>query len=73
MPKNKNVKKVSSGKRGIEDKLKAEQILQSFKGGEAELEEKKTELIKAKENYHRLCREFIDLWSKTRRAQRGAL
>ncbi len=73
MARNKNVKRSSSGKRGIKDKLKAEQILQSLKGGEAELEEKKTELIKAKENYHRLCREFIDLWSKTRRAQRGAL
>lgn len=73
MAKNRNVRKGFSGKRGIEDKLKAEQILQSFKGGEAELEEKKTELIKAKENYHRLCREFIDLWSKTRRAQRVAL
>ena len=35
--------------------------------------EKKSELIKAKENYHRLCREFIDLWSARRRAQRGAL
>jgi hypothetical protein len=72
MAKNKNVKKGSSGKSVIEDKLKAEEILQSFKGGETELEEKKTELIKAKENYYRLCREFLDLWSKTR-TQRGGL
>ncbi len=33
----------------------------------------KTELIKAKENYYGLYREFIDLWSKIRRDERGAL
>ena len=40
--------------------------------GEIKLEKKKAELLKAKENYYRLCREFIDLWTETRRAQRQA-
>ena len=40
--------------------------------GEAKLERKKAELLKAKENYYRLCREFIELWTATRRAQRQA-
>lgn len=56
----------------IKDKFKAEQLLKISEKGEARLEEKKTELIKAKETYYRLCSEFIDLWSKTKRAQRGA-
>jgi hypothetical protein len=40
--------------------------------GEVKLERKKAELVKAKENYYRLCREFIELWTETRRAQRQA-
>jgi hypothetical protein len=48
MAKNRNVKKSSRGKGRIEDKIKAEEILQSFKGGEAELEEKKLNLSKQK-------------------------
>ena len=40
--------------------------------GEAKLKRKKDELLKAKVNYHGLCREFIDLWTATRRAQRQA-
>jgi hypothetical protein len=72
MAKNKIVKKSLSLSKGLKDKLKTEQILNTHKEGEAVLEQKKRELIKAKENYYRLCSEFIALWSKTRRAQRGA-
>ena len=72
MAKNKVVKKSLSVQKGLKDKLKAEQILHTRKVGEPELERKKSELLKAKEKYYRLCSEFIALWSKTRRAQRGA-
>jgi hypothetical protein len=72
MAKSKIVKKSPSVRKGLKDKLKAEQILNTHKLGEPELEQKKSELIEAKEKYYRLCSEFIALWSKTRRAQRGA-
>lgn len=40
--------------------------------GEGKLERKKAELLKAKQKYQRLCREFIDLWTQARRTQRQA-
>lgn len=72
MAKSRIVKRGFSVKKGLKDKFKADQILNSYKDGEAELEKKKDELIKAKETYYRLCSEFIKLWSKTKKAQRGA-
>ena len=64
MPKNKTVIKRAAKKGGVEE-------LPIPRGkGEAKLEKKKAELLKAKEIYYRLCREFIELWTKTKRAQR---
>ena len=64
MAKNKTVIRGTYRKKPIED-------LPILAGkGEVKLVRKKAELVKAKENYYRLCREFIDLWTETRRAQR---
>ena len=66
MAKSKSIIRGTYRKKAIED-------LPILSGkGEMKLEKKKAELLKAKENYHRLCREFIELWTETRRAQRQA-
>jgi hypothetical protein len=72
MAKSKIIGKRASAKSKVEVRFQAEKVLSVGEKSGAKLERKKAELIEAKENYLRLCREFIELWTKTKRAQRGA-
>jgi hypothetical protein len=71
MAKSKIIGKRASGKSKVEERIQADKVLDLNTKSGTKLEKKKAELIEAKENYYRLCREFIELWTKTNRAQRG--
>lgn len=70
MAKNRKDQKVSASKRTARAK-KNKQIAVPNKVGEELLDKKKKALKRAKVAYQKHAREFIELWSKVRRAQRG--
>jgi len=63
---------MKGGKKSSPVKRKASKSVAEVQSLEMELEKKKKQLLAAKARYRRLAGEFIDLWVKTRRAQRNA-